>query len=176
MPVANRHRRSRLTAALAVGLAVALLAACGTGSSSSAGGAGASSTSGQVHFAKTKFVLHAGLAFGAFHRYIYKPARAGDFSHPFSHKLKLIKAALAAAFIYHELGLALHDAQASPTLSKLVAPITALEARVHGLGGELRHGPPSGSALSSADGSISAIKSQAAGAGQPITEQAPSGL
>ena len=49
---------------------------------------------------------------------------------PFSHKLTLVKAGLAALFINHELKLALADARASPTLSKLVAPITALQARI----------------------------------------------
>ncbi len=131
-----RHRRAlALLAVLAVCLA---LAACGSSSSSSTASPGsASTTSGQVHFAKTKFVLHAGLAFGAFHRYIYKPWRAGDLRHPFSHKLTLIKAGLAGAFVYHELKLALHDAQSSPTLSKLVAPITALDNRLHGLSGHV---------------------------------------
>ena len=56
-------------------------------------------------------MLHAGLAFGAFHRWIYKPAKAGDLSHPLEHKLTTVKAALAAAFVYHELKLALADAQ-----------------------------------------------------------------
>lgn len=31
---------------------------------------------GSVPFDKTKFVLHAGLAFGAFHRFIYAPYKA----------------------------------------------------------------------------------------------------
>jgi hypothetical protein len=37
-------------------------------------------TSNTKSFAKTKFVLHAGLAFGAFHRYLYKPYQAGTFN------------------------------------------------------------------------------------------------
>jgi len=40
-----------------------------------------------VHLAKTKFVLHAGLAFGAFHRYIYEPFRSGAFTSPLHHGL-----------------------------------------------------------------------------------------
>src|SRR5437879_4112962 len=85
------------------------VAGCGSSSaSSSAGGSGSgaavsSSSGGTTHFAKTKFVFHAGLAFGAFHRYIYKPFRNGAFGRPFSHKLALIKAAVASLFVYHEL-------------------------------------------------------------------------
>jgi hypothetical protein len=159
-------------------LAVSLVACGSSGSSSSASGASAAagSTSSTTKFAKTKFVLHAGLAFGAFHRWIYKPAKAGELSHPFRHPLVATKAALAAAFTYHELKLALADAQASPTLSKLVAPITALQDKIHGVEGSVKSGGTSASQASGLDSAVSSIKSQAAGDGQPITEQAPSSL
>jgi hypothetical protein len=162
------HRR--WLALLAVAL-VLVLTGCGSSSNGSSAG-GASSSSSTTHFAKTKFVLHAGLAFGAFHRYIYKPLRAGAFSHPFSHKLTIIKAGLAALFIRHELRLALADARASPTLSKLVAPITALEAKI----AALRHGTPDAAAVGQDNGAIGSIEHSAAGAGQPITEQAPASV
>src|SRR5436190_5979958 len=105
-------------------------AGCGSSSSSSSSSAAAgatSSTTGQIEHPKAKFVLHAGLAFGAFHRWIYKPAKAGELRHPLGHPLTAAKAALAAVFVYHEVKLALADAQSDPTLSKLVAPITALQ-------------------------------------------------
>ncbi|MBO0691872.1 MAG: hypothetical protein J2P58_03150, partial [Acidimicrobiaceae bacterium] len=51
---------------------------------SSSGGNGVEPGTCPTHnttsFAKTKFVLHSALAFGAFHRYIYKPFRSGSFS------------------------------------------------------------------------------------------------
>lgn len=168
-------------AALLLTLALAA-AGCGSSSSSSSAAAGANGgTSGQaatsttthVGLAKTKFVLHAGLAFGAFHRYIYKPVRAGDLHHPFSHKLALVKAGIAAGFVYHELKLALHDAQSSPTLSKLVSPITALQSKFSGLGGQLRNGSADPNTINQANGQIGSIHSQASSAGQPITETAP---
>jgi hypothetical protein len=167
-----------LVALLAV---VALgVAACGSSSSSStstaasapANGATTSATS-TTKFAKTKFVLHAGLAFGAFHRWIYKPAKAGDLSHPLEHKLTTVKAALAAAFVYHELKLALADAQADPTLSKLVAPITDLQNKLHGLAGSVKSGGASQADVNGLDSTVSSIESQASAAGQPITEQTP---
>ena len=154
------------------------LAGCGSSSSSpttsaAAAGGTTSATTTTTHLAKTKFVLHAGLAFGAFHRWIYKPAKAGELSHPLEHKLTTIKAALAAAFVYHELKLALADAQASPTLSKLVAPITDLQNKLHGLAGSVKSGGASASDVDGIDSTISSIKSQAAAAGQTITEQTP---
>jgi hypothetical protein len=166
-----------LVAVLSV-LALAVVG-CGSSNSSSSSAAapgaasGTASTTTTTHLAKTKFVLHAGLAFGAFHHWIYKPAKAGDLTHPLEHKFTTVKAALAAAFVYHELKLALADAQASPTLSKLVAPITDLQNKFHGLAGSVKSGGASTGDVSGIDGAVSQVKSQAAAAGQPITEQTP---
>ncbi len=167
----------RLSQIAVVGMVLLALAACGrSGSSSSTSSAGPStstSTTGQVKLAKTKFVLHAALAFGAFHHWIYKPARAGELTHPLSHKLAVVEAALAAAFVYHELGLALRDAQSDPTLSKLVSPITALQNKLHGLAGDVESGGASSNSVEGLNGAVSSIKQLAAGAGQSITEQVP---
>jgi len=84
-----------------------------------------------------------------------------------------VKAALAAVFVYHELKLALADAQASPTLSKLVAPITDLQNKLHSLAGGVKSGGASASDVAGIDSTISQVKSQAAAAGQTITEQTP---
>ncbi len=157
---------------------MALIAVAGCGSStststSSAAVSSSSSTTSTTKLAKTKFVLHAGLAFGAFHRWIYKPAKAGELSHPLSHKATAVKAALAGAFVYHELGLALKDAQADPALSKLVSPITALQNKLHGLAGSVKSGGVSAADAQGLDSTVSSIKDQASSAGQPITEQTP---
>ena len=80
----------------------------------------------------------AGLAFGAFHRWIYTPLKAGELSHPLSHKLTVVKAALAGGFTYHELKLALRAAQADPTLSKLTGPIAALQNKLSGVASGLQ--------------------------------------
>jgi hypothetical protein len=163
-----------LLALLGVLLLVGLVG-CGSSSSptSSASAPAAASTTSTTQFAKTKFVLHAGLAFGAFHRWIYKPAKAGTLRHPFEHPLTAAKAALAGAFVYHELKLALADAQASPTLSKVVAPITALQDKIQSLAGSVKSGGASPADAAGLDSAISSIKDQAAAAGQPITEQTP---
>jgi hypothetical protein len=172
--------RYRITVIAVLGVLALGVASCGSSNSSSsataapaAGATNSTSTTSTTRFAKTKFVLHAGLAFGAFHRWIYKPAKAGELSHPFKHPLTATKAALAAAFTYHELKLALADAQADRTLSKLVAPITALQNKIQGVGSSVKSGGASPSDFAGLDSTISSIKSQAAGAGQPITEQAP---
>jgi hypothetical protein len=182
----HSSRRRLLALVLVAGLIGLVGAGCGSSSSSSSAAAGQgtssaqtasnTSTSSDIKLAKTKFVLHAGLAFGAFHRWIYKPIKAGYLHHPFSHKLALVKAGLAAAFVYHELGIALRDAQASPTLSKLVSPVTALQTKFHGLGSGIKSGQVSESDVNGLSDQISSVKQQSASAGQPITEQTPSSL
>ena len=180
--------RSKTSAAIALLATLALLVG-GCGSSSSASSASSSpqaasspasgtSTTSTVKLAKTKFVIHAGLAFGAFHRWIYKPIKAGELTHPLSHKATAVKAALAAAFVYHELKLALSAAQADPTLSKVVAPITALQTKIKDLGSSVKSGDAAtvGQQATQANDSVSSISSQSASSGQPITETVPSHL
>ncbi len=122
-------------------------------------------------------MLHAGLAFGAFHRYIYKPFKAGSFSGASltKHKAAVVKAGLAGLFGYHELKLALNDAKSSPLLSKLLTPITALQAKLHELGTKLKGGHVDPAAITSANTDIAGVSGAAAGAGQHISESVPSG-
>lgn len=167
-------------------IVVAALAVAGCGSKSSSGttqtGASTSGTTGTagntntISHAKTKFVFHAGLAFGAFHHWIYLPAKAGDFKHPFLHKLTVIKAGLAGLFVYHELKLALQDARADPTLSKLVSPITALDNKMHSVADSIKGGHPDVSAITQSNSSISSLGQLASKAGQPVRDLLPSHL
>lgn len=175
---------SRVAVAL---IALALvLGGCGSSSSSSSASShgGAASTSsgagsstsassaptGTVHFAKTKFVLHMGLAVGAFHRYIYKPLRAGEFGKPLSHKAALVKAALATAFTIHELRIAYTDAQSSPLLSKLVSPLTAVKDKISALTAQFKGGHYDPAQINSVQSDVAAISSQSAGAGALIKD------
>ena len=170
-------RRGAVLICVLAALGIALAGCGSSSSSSSSGGAAAASTTSattsSIGLAKTKFVLHAGLAFGAFHRWIYKPLKAGELQHPLSHKLTTIKAALAVGFIVHELKLALADAQADPTLSKLVAPITAIQSKFSGAVSGIKSGNVDTAGLNSVESAIGSLKSQASSAGQSITEQTP---
>lgn len=153
------------------------LAGCGSSSSSSsASGSGSTSTVGHVHFAKTKFLLHAGLAFGAFHRYIYKPFRRGDFTPPLRHKLAIVKAGAAALFIYHEVKIALIDAQSSLLLSKLVSPLTALQRELGSLHQSLHGGHLDSSGINAANGNVTSIGSQSAHSGARVRDLATPAL
>ncbi|MEA2147240.1 MAG: hypothetical protein QOG59_2827, partial [Solirubrobacteraceae bacterium] len=152
------------------------LAGCGGSSSSSSSASAGGTPPAHVHFAKTKFVLHAGLAFGAFHRYIYKPFRSGGFTPVGSHKLAIVKAGVAALFVYHEVKIALLDAQSSPVLSKLVSPLTALQTRMRGLEARLHGGQLDSSAINGASSDVSSLGSMASQAGAPVRDLATSAL
>jgi hypothetical protein len=185
MPVSHNHSDGRAAALrvtrklVTLCLVTLMLAAagCGSGSSSSSsssgGSSGTTSTASVGHLPTAKFVLHAGLAFGAFHRYIYKPFKAGDL-HGFTHKLTIVKAALAGLFAYHELKLAIKDAQASPKLAKLVAPVTALADKLKALGASVKSGNADTSSIDSANGSVSSLSNLAKRAGLSVPAQEPS--
>ena len=133
-----------------------------------------------IHFAKTRFLLHSGLAFGAFHRYIYKPFREGKFrSGADGRRTALVKAALAGAFASHELKVARDDALASDTLRRhLVRPMDALLARLKSLAGSLKGGSFDPGAIAGAAGALSTLSSVASGNGVEIKDRSapPPGL
>jgi hypothetical protein len=171
------NRRSIRACFLISALVLTLgLAGCGSSSSSSSSASAGGTPPAHVAFAKTKFVLHAGLAFGAFHRYIYKPFRSGGFTPVSSHKLAIVKAGVAALFVYHEVKIALVDAQSSPLLSKLVSPLTALQTRMHALEARLHGGQLDPSAISGANGDVASLGSMASQAGAPVRDLATSAL
>jgi hypothetical protein len=166
-------RRSAVLLAVVGCIAAVGVAGCGKKSSSSSNAPAATTATGTTtHFAKTKFVFHAALAFGAFHRYIYKPAKAGDFRHPFSHKLTIAKAGLAALFTYHELKLAAQDVKSSKILSTLFAPLTIAADKVKSVVSKLTGGDTS--QADSVNSSLDSIRSTAAANGQGFSDQVPS--
>jgi hypothetical protein len=167
-------RRSAVLLAVVGCFAVLVAAGCGSKSSTSSTAANTQATTSTTHFAKTKFVFHAGLAFGAFHHFIYNPYKAGNFKHPLSHKAAVAKAALAAAFTYHELKLAANDVKSSKVLSTLFAPITLAASKINGLVNPIKAGQDPASQITSANSSLASIKSTAASNGQNITDQVPS--
>lgn len=154
-------KRISLPSLLVACLTAVVLSACG-------------SSSHTTHFAKTKFALHAGLALGAFHHYIYKPFKAGDFSHPLSHKVTLVKAGAAALFIRHELTLAADDVRSSKTLSKLFAPLGAAASKIDSLKNSIEHGSVSSSSLDGLQSDFKSIHKTAKSKGQAFKGQIPS--
>ncbi|WP_163509959.1 hypothetical protein [Fodinicola acaciae] len=140
---------------------------------STAAGAGCRSV-GTIKFDKTKFVLHAGLAFGAFHHWVWKPFKNHAFQKGQKGRITaLVKAALATAFTIHELKVAKADAESSPTLCKLVAPLDNAGAYLSGLAGKVRNGSVSDAELSSANSQINGAQTGAAADGAAAPDQVP---
>lgn len=168
------RRPLALLLVLAVAFASAgALAACGTKTVTDTGANGQATvrTVANVHFPKTKFLLHAGLAFGAFHRYIYKPFRAGGFSSGAPKRARTIaKAAASALFVYHELKEAEKAALSSDVLRRKVAtPLAAALAKVKDLPAALRSG--SFGAVGGVSSLFGTLKSAAGGAGANISDR-----
>ena len=167
-------RRSAVLIAVVACLAAFGVAGCGSKSNSSASGGSAVTTTATTHFAKTKFLLHAGLALGAFHHFIYEPVKAGDLKHPFSHKLTLIKAGVATLFVVHELKLAAVDVKSSKILSTLFAPLTFVANKLSALKSAIVGGSANPADVTSLNGSLSQISATAASHGQSISDAIPS--
>ncbi len=127
-------------------------------------------SSNAKNFAKTRFVLHTGEAFGAFHRYLYKPYQAGSFRKGSPGRIKaFVKAAAAALFIKRQVRLATEDVKANPTLCKAVAaPLAKVGDTISGAVSKLKGGDASG--ITDANTSIASIKSSSASHGVAVTE------
>ncbi len=121
--------------------------------------------------ATTKFLLHAGLAYYAFDHYIWRPYKAGDL-HGFTHKIKIIEAGLAAAFVYHEAKLMITDAKGSKLLSSLAVPITAVVAKLSNLKSDITGGNLD--SVSNVQSDLGSIKQQSNSKGVVIKEIASS--
>jgi hypothetical protein len=158
-------------AALAVGTT-----GCGTKTVAvtSANGSVTTRTVPNVHFAKTKFVLHMGLAFGAFHRYVYKPYKAGAFRSGAQGRVKaLLKAASGAVFAVHELKTARDDALSDSHLRPLAEKVEGLLGKLASLGASLKGGALHPAAIESAAAAVTTLGAASGGLGATIKEVAP---
>ncbi len=169
------------TLLLSLTLVVFLAAGCASSSSGSAAGtttATASSSAAAAatcpaqasDFAKTKFTAHAALGFGAFHRYIYKPYKAGTFrSGAHGRITAFVKAGLAALFIKREIRLAAAAAQNSPALCKVIlSPLRTVSETIQAAVTKLRGGDASG--IDAVQNAVSQAESGASSQGAGITE------
>jgi hypothetical protein len=123
-----------------------------------------------VAFAKTKFIAHTGLAFGAFHRYLYKPFQAGTFKKGASGRITaFLKGGVAALFVKREIRLASNDVKANPTLCKAIAaPLGKIGDTVQAAFDKLKTGDASG--ITDANTAVSSVEATSAKDGVPITE------
>ena len=91
------------------------------------------------HRAKHTVLTQASLGFGAFHRFIWAPARAGRFSNPGSRAVS--QAAEAARFTSNELRVTAHQVRGSKQLQVLFAPLELTADKISALRGTLSRHP-----------------------------------
>jgi hypothetical protein len=173
-PNTGSGRLVRVATALLVIGALAL-GGCGsstkTVSSTGSNGQVTTQTVPNVHFANAKFLFHAGLAFGAIHRYIYKPLRNGALRHGAPGRIRvLLKGAVAAVFAVHELKLAHEDALASNQLRPLANRVDSLDRKLGALVSGLKHGSIDPAAILSSSGAADALGSASHGLGFGIKD------
>ena len=170
MQAARAPRQATIAALVAV-LAV-ISAGCGSGKTTTTTNAqGQTVVNCTIAFAKTKFALHAGVAAGAFYRYIYNPWRAGKFKQDApGRKRALAKAAASGLVVVHELRVAARDARCDgPALKKLASPISSLLDAVTSLQG-LATGGGLGS-IGAAATAFDELKTAAAAAGATVKQR-----
>jgi hypothetical protein len=126
-------------------------------------------------FAKTRFVTNAGLAAGAFKRYIYTPYRDGAFKNGApKRKRSIVKAAAAGLFAFDQLRRARTNAQADPTLCKvLIGPIDKLSASMKDLAGKLKGGAVDPTGIGSIASGIEGFRKDAGSAGAGFQDKTP---
>ncbi|MFI7035677.1 hypothetical protein ACIBI0_03205 [Microbispora rosea] len=189
--MAARTVRSLTALAAAAVLMTALLVGCGGGTTTTvpvSGGAAATAlatptaaeteteynspcpTGGNARkFAKTRFALHAGLALGAFHRYIYKPLRSGGFrAGADKRKRTIAKAAIAGAFALHQLKVARGFAAANPTLCRAVQGVSN---QFSALTGKLQNGTATPADIAAGNSSMAGLQRDASKTGYGFKEQ-----
>ena len=114
-------------------LLLVALAGCGGQTAQSPASSGSSARASTVvaacsqvgtkHLAKTRFLLHAGLAIGAFRHFVYVPFKAGKFKSGAPGRIKSMAVAGAAAlFAYHELKVAKGFAESDKSWYRCATP------------------------------------------------------
>lgn len=121
-------------------------------------------------FAKTRLVADLGLTAGTFHRYIYKPFKAGAFDKGANGRvLALVKAAATAAADAKLLSNAVQNIQANPTLCHvLYQPMVDLGTKLSALKTDVTSGNLGN--IDTAGSSVSGLLSKANSNGLGVTE------
>jgi hypothetical protein len=126
-------------------------------------------------FAKTRFVVNAGLAAGAFKRYIYTPYRNNAFKKGATGQKKAIaKAAVAGVFVADQLRRAKNNIMADPLLCKTLAgPVTTLSAMAKSLVGKLKKGQADPTDIGSFSSGVEGFRKTAGSAGAGFKDRTP---
>lgn len=124
-------------------------------------------------FDKTRFVLHVGAAYYAFHHFIYLRFKSGGFQSGAKGRIgNFVKAGIAGLFALHEIKVALDIANKSNSsiLHTLVSPLNKLGAGFSGLTGKLQNHTATSSDFNSVNSSANSFQSMAGSNGVGIND------
>ena len=163
--------------ALVVGVVILLGGAAGCGSSSKPTSAatsvsqssaatqtgspstGTCAAAGTRKIPKTRLLADLALTYGAFHRYLYKPYKAGSFHKGANGRTAaIIKAGLASAAIVKLLSNASKNAAADPTLCKYAPSIDGIKASLGGLVSKIKGNTATAGDVDSTSGLFDQLK------------------
>jgi hypothetical protein len=171
-----RHKFAML--GLLTALLLAVVAPSFAGPARAAVPAVPAATSSQTHaaiFDKTRFLLHAGAGFYAFHHFVWARYKNGGFSASDPHrKSNIVKAALALLFAYHEFKVAygIANKSSSKTLQLLVAPLNKLGSSVSAVATKLKGGQYSDTDIQSLNDNINSFGKVSGSDGYTIKDRA----
>ena len=113
-------------------------------------------------FDKTRFVLHMGFAYYAFHHFVWSRYKDGSFKSGAPKRIRnIIKAGIALLFAYHEVKVAYGIAQKSnsKTLHALISPLQKLGGAMSAAGTKFKKGQYSDSDVTSLNSSADGFQS-----------------
>ena len=163
---------------LLAALLLAVVSPSFAGRTSAAAPAAPAATSSQSHaaiFDKTRFLIHAGAGFYAFHHFVWARYKNGGFSASDPHrKSNIVKAAIALLFAYHEFKVAYRIANNSnsKTLHALIAPLNRLGGAVNTVATKLKGGQYSDADIESLNDNISSFGKLSGSNGVAIKDRA----
>ena len=127
-------------------------------------------------FDKTRFLLHMGVAYYAFHHFVYARYKNGGFASGASGRTgNFVKAAAALLFTYHELKVSygIANGSSSSTLKLLVSPLNALLGKVSNVHDQLSKGNLNTNDFTDLNNSVNGLSSTAKSNGLNINDVKP---
>ena len=130
-----------------------------TASSTASPSTASCASAGTRKIPKTRLLADLALTYGAFHRYLYKPYKAGAFHKGANGRTKaIIKAGLATAVIVKLLSNAKENAAADPTLCKYVPSMDNIKASLSNLADKIKGGSATSSDADSTNSLFEQLK------------------
>ncbi|MGI8827014.1 MAG: hypothetical protein ACR2JC_15500 [Chloroflexota bacterium] len=169
-------KRTLLMVSLSVALLAGLVAPSFTGQAQAAAPQARTAAHAQSHaqiFNRTRFLFDMGVAYYAFHHFVYKPWKAGDFKKGTSHRTRhIVEAGAALLFTYDRLNAALKAANTSNShvLHVLAKPLNVLSTKAKSIANKLRGGNFSDGEISQLTSSTNSFGKQAASSGYGFSD------